>query len=259
MRVVAYPAIDPPISLRSNFCSASYDVLNGRSTLANALIGSTLTVAIHDGTPSYAMTISNDTGLPTGGFYYDLWTKLSEKGKFNIQYVLVKNCMDTKGTKECLKYYLPKVDIYGNNYYSKTTDRLIDRIGFTRELVDASLVLIVLPPTLSGTNDYDIWLFVYPFNIPVWICLGAVVLYNAICHFILECEQAVVDGEEDDDLEEEEEENRNNDIYTMRKNPLMEEEGKKEEGSVHHEKRSLRHYFKEFFYLSVGTFTGGKL
>ena len=111
-------------SNRTNLCPILRGLHLGTVTLDKALAGMTLTAAIHYGTPPFAMTIDNTTGLPTGGFYYLLQQEIAKRGGFTFKYNNVPNCMVTLGTQKCLQYNLPHFDIYVNNWYSDTRYRL---------------------------------------------------------------------------------------------------------------------------------------
>ena len=69
---------------RTNLCPVMAQI-NAGAPLNRALSGSTITAAIHYGTPPFAMVIDNSTGLPTGGFYYQLQQEISRRGGFTFQ------------------------------------------------------------------------------------------------------------------------------------------------------------------------------
>ena len=69
---------------RTNFCPVMAQI-NAGAPLNRALSGATITAAIHYGTPPFAMVIDNSTGLPTGGFYYQLQQEISRRGGFTFQ------------------------------------------------------------------------------------------------------------------------------------------------------------------------------
>jgi hypothetical protein len=138
------------VANRTNFCPVLSQIQAGTVPIAKALAGSTIQAAIHYGTPSFAMNIDNTTGLPTGGFYYLLQQELARRGGFTFTYNNVPNCMVSLGTQKCLQYNLPHFDIYANNWYSDTSARRFVGIGYTQQLVDASVVFVTQRCRVQG-------------------------------------------------------------------------------------------------------------
>ena len=156
---------------RTNLCPILQKINAGTVAVDQALAGMTIQAAIHYGTPPFAMIIDNTTGLPTGGFYYALQQEIARRGKFTFKYNNVPNCMVTLGTQKCLQYNLPHFDIYANNWYSDTSGRRYVGIGYTAELVDASVVFVStnLNPNSGGsktTSNY-LWSILKPFSVQV--------------------------------------------------------------------------------------------
>ena len=156
---------------RTNLCPTLQKINAGTVAVDQALAGTTIQAAIHYGTPPFAMTIDNTTGSPTGGFYYALQQEIARRGKFTFKYNNVPNCMVTLGTQKCLQYNLPHFDIYANNWYSDTSGRRYVGIGYTAELVDASVVFVStdLNPrtTNSWTTSNYLWSILKPFSVQV--------------------------------------------------------------------------------------------
>ena len=158
------------------------DLLRGRiPDLTQALKGQVVTAGIHQGTPAFALTFSTNTStVPNGGLFYTVMREVARRGGFKVQYVLFPNCMTTLGTTTCLKVNLPHVDVYANNYFSDTPARRVAGIGFINELVDASVVLVVLQA--PGRTAYSVWQFLEPFELPVWLGLVGLILLNGVLH-----------------------------------------------------------------------------
>lgn len=182
--MAAAPLAPPsPFSfVRSNFCTTNMQLLRGQvPDLSIALQGHVVTAGVHQGTPGFALTFStNSSTVPNGGFFYTVMQEIARRGGFTVQYVLFPNCMTTLGTTTCLKVNLPHVDVYANNWYSDTPARRTAGIGFMNELVDASVVLVVLQA--PGRAAYDIWQFLVPFEWPVWVGLLGLITINAMLH-----------------------------------------------------------------------------
>ena len=178
-------------SNRTNLCTKLANLFSGTVSLSKALAGTTITAAIHYGTPQFAMVIDNTTGLPTDGFYYHLQQEISIRGGFTFQYMNVPNCMISLGTQKCLQYNLPHFDIYANNWYSDTAGRRFIGIGYTQQLVDASVVFIthgLLPASnnVGATTKNYLWNIFNPFTKIVWVTIICVVIFNTFSNYIFE-------------------------------------------------------------------------
>ena len=177
---------------RTNLCSKLKNLFSGTASLPKALAGTTITAAIHYGTPSFAMIVDNTTGLPTGGFYYHLQQEISTRGGFTFQYMNVPNCMISLGTQKCLQYNLPHFDLYANNWYSDTASRRFIGIGYTQQIVDASVVFVTrgLMPTNNptggvGSKNY-LWNIFKPFTTIVWVLIICVIIFNSCTNYVFE-------------------------------------------------------------------------
>lgn len=129
-------------NFRGNYCSRQAQFLNNTVTLNRALSGRTVSVGINDfhGSNPFFMQVNSSTGFPYSGYNFDIWTQLAELGQFKIQFVQVPHLTTTYDA--LLTQTTPFVDMYGASWYSDTTERRIEGIGFTSTIVDASLVFI---------------------------------------------------------------------------------------------------------------------
>ena len=115
---------------RTNLCPQLNNLMNGTINTANVLRGTTIRIAITYTTPAFNLLVSNLTGQPYGGYYYNVQQQLASRAGFNIQYVLVPPypgppmSYNTWMTK-ILKY----VDLLGDAGYSDTVDRRAAGMG----------------------------------------------------------------------------------------------------------------------------------
>ena len=115
---------------RTNLCPQMNGLINGTVTAANVLRGATIRVAITYTTPSFNLLVSNLTGQPYGGYYYNIQQQLAARAGVNLQYVIVPPypgppmSYNTWMTK-ILKY----VDMLGDSAYSDTVDRRASGFG----------------------------------------------------------------------------------------------------------------------------------
>jgi hypothetical protein len=173
----------PTNRTRTDFCIRSHQVHNGSLPYTKALEGMNVTVAIHLNTPTIMMHVSNVTGKPIGGFMYDLQKMISERGNFTFDYVLVPNLPSSYTTTTWLKKILPHVDMYANNWYSDTSDRRASGIGFTRKVVDASLLLVTYQTITEPSADT--FSYLSPFTNSLWLCIFGVVFFNGFLHWVI--------------------------------------------------------------------------
>ena len=124
---------------RTNLCPQMNSLINGTVTAANVLRGATIKVAITYTSPSFNLLVSNLTGQPYGGYYYNVQQQLASRAGVNLQYVVVPPYPGlpmsyTMWMKKILKY----VDMLGDAAYSDTVDRRASGLGTHQHLILSS-------------------------------------------------------------------------------------------------------------------------
>ena len=170
---------------RTNRCPQMNSLINGTVTAANVLRGATIRIAITYTTPSFNLLVSNLTGQPYGGFYYNVQQQLAARAGVNIQYIVVPPYPGLPMSyntwmMKILKY----VDMLGDAAYSDTVDRRASGIGFTRGVIDQSLVMAT--STLRTNNKVDFFSFLAPFSNNLWGYFAGVIFFNGIVHYFVD-------------------------------------------------------------------------
>ena len=124
-------------------------------------------------------------GFPLSGFDFDLQNAIAQRGGFKFQYVLVDDPGPTESFTHWLTSLVSNADIVATDWYSDTIARRNVGLGFTEELVDASLVLVTTQSTAKGggMDFWSLWNFLYPFAPKLWGTLAALVFVNALLMF----------------------------------------------------------------------------
>ena len=78
-----------PTTNRTNLCQRMGSLLNGTLTAASVLQGLRLRVAITQGVPSFSMMIANSTGMPYGGYMYNVLQQVAARTGATFSYTLV--------------------------------------------------------------------------------------------------------------------------------------------------------------------------
>lgn len=185
LRIITEGAVIPKIDLknsdsnfRGNFCPELFAFLNKSVSLESALKGRVITIGINPPSASNAfyMKVNASSGLPNGGFMYRVQDMLASQGGFTIKYVQVP----TRGTDDFVTFFTkicPRIDFYGPSWYADTVDRRIRRIGFTNNIVDASLYLVT---TQTIKSEYNLWSFTAPFSNELWGLIVVILFFNSI-------------------------------------------------------------------------------
>ena len=126
--------------------------------------------------------MNNSAGHPTAGYIYNVQQAMAQRGGFKFKYILEPSA-GSASYDQWLKNLTGSVDIVASSWYSDTTSRRENGMGFTQPVVDASLVLVSIqvPP-----KSPDLWLFATPFSIGLWLTIMALVAFNAILHYSIE-------------------------------------------------------------------------
>lgn len=181
---------------RTNFCPRALAVLNGSMVLSNGLEGMRVKVAIHENTPAFYMIVNGTIGRPQGGFMLSLQQAIAQRGGFEFQYVLVPSKPPGMSWTIRLNQILPFVDMYGNNFYTDSVDRRSAGIGFTPEIVDASLVLVTAVTSRSSSSNFfgknqdnsieTYFSFLAPFTNRLWMVILAIIVSNGVLHWLID-------------------------------------------------------------------------
>jgi len=127
------------------------------------------------------VNVSGITGYPLSGFDFDLQKAIAKRGGFTFQYVLVDDPSPTESFTHWLSSLVPNVDIVATDWYSDTVTRRNSGLGFTGQVVDASLTLITIQSSSNAQTDY--WSFASPFTPELWGALIALLAVNALIMF----------------------------------------------------------------------------
>jgi hypothetical protein len=183
--VSAYTAPGPTVDIasmnRTNFCTRAEAFLLGYYNLTTALKGMTISVAVQYDISGVYYLLDNETGTVTGGLMYNIQQKMATMGGFTFDYYVVADPNGKSGLpymQEVLQHF----DMLGV-YYTDTSARRSAGIGFTQQIVDASLVLITVEePDVSGS----LWNFLLPFSNNLWICVACIIFFNAVLYYFVE-------------------------------------------------------------------------
>lgn len=185
VNVSAYTAPGPTVNItsatRTNFCSRAEGFILGYYNLSTALAGMTISVAVQYDTSPVYFTFNNQTGTVTGGLLRVIQQEMASIGGFTFEYSLVADPNGKSGTSY-MKEVLQHFDLLGV-YFTDTLARRSAGIGFTQQIVDASLVLVTVEkPDLS----YSLWNFLLPFSNNLWICVLFIIFFNAVLYYVVE-------------------------------------------------------------------------
>lgn len=164
---------------RTNLCARATSVFNGSIPLNRGLENMKITVAVHANTPSFYMSVNATNGIPTGGFMFALEKEIQKRGSFEFEYVLVPNIPTGMSWTTRLNQILPHLDMYANNFYSDTVERRSGGLGFSQQILDASVIFIT-PISQTRQRAEVNFTFVLPFTWKMWACVLAVVLGNGL-------------------------------------------------------------------------------
>ena len=120
-------------------------------------------------------------GNPLSGFDFDLQNAIAKRGGFTFHYVLVDDPGPTESFTHWLSSLVPNVDIVATDWYSDTITRRNVGLGFTQEIVDASLILVTTQSSVDPQLNY--WSFATPFAPELWGALIAVLIVQALVMF----------------------------------------------------------------------------
>ena len=186
---------DANVSQRTNVCGRQKLLYQDNITIARALDGLNLTVAITKYTEPYEdafFNLDEDGYIPeeNPGLFVIVLDELARRAGFHwrdsfvaIDAVDMSNENRNRSQSELLEWQVNNFDISVDNW-SKTVSRLRRGIAFPEGWYDSSLVLI--ERTDPNSEDVDMWSFLTPFQFSVWIMIGVAIVATGLMYWMLE-------------------------------------------------------------------------
>lgn len=135
----------------------------------------------YPGDPFYMNLTS--AGVPVGGLMLALQKEIARRGQFTFKYLLLPSQPADMSFTTYIQEVVPHVDVFGDNWYSDTSQRRILGQGFFRRVRDASLQLIapnaIEPPPFQG-----IWTLFAPFSWGLWGIIFMIVVVTGLIHYL---------------------------------------------------------------------------
>ena len=171
---------------KSRLCSLFTPLINGTTTPLTLLKGRNLSIAVdYDSDPWLVLFNSTlPTRKPMGGLFYQLLQVVAKRGGFNIHYVVAPSVTTYPSVTNYLLGVLPYVDMNVEKAFIATAQRRTQGIGFSVQILDASICLIGQKKIESTTEDT--WKFFTPWHYSVWGVVFAVCLSYSLFHYLIE-------------------------------------------------------------------------
>lgn len=200
-----YPLYDTPkfdyaTSHRTNVCSRSKLLLNDTITnVKDALRGLELSVILTDyrGTGDEALfSLDSDGKIPEAdpGLFVVLLDELSQRAGFTWRnsfgmYKPLNSSTDGNQTwTDILVWATDTYDI-SVEYWSKLASRLNLGVSFPEGWYDSSIILVERVQRRSSSSQkssFDLWSFLRPFDLYVWLLIAASVILTGLLYWFLE-------------------------------------------------------------------------
>ena len=186
---------DESINERTDVCGRQKMLYQDNTTIARALDGLNLTVAITKYTQPYEDSFFNldeDGYIPeeNPGLFVIILDELARRAGFNWRdsFVAIDAVDMTKENQnrtmsELLAWQVQSFDMSVDNW-SKTVSRLRRGIAFPEGWYDSSLILI--ERTDPNREDVNMWSFLTPFQLGVWIMIGVAIVVTGLMYWMLE-------------------------------------------------------------------------
>ena len=205
-----YPLYDTPkfnyaTSHRTNVCSRSKLLLNDTITdVREALRGLELSVVFVDnkGTSDEALLdmfqLDSEGKIPENnpGLFAILMDELASRGGFTWRnsfgtHKPLNSSTDGNQTTwtDILQWATDTYDISAS-YWSRSAERLSLGVSFPEGFYDSSIILVErVPPRRSSSkhkSSFDLWSFLRPFDMYVWLMIGASIIVTGLLYWFLE-------------------------------------------------------------------------
>ena len=171
---------------KTRLCSLFTPLINGTSTPLTLLKGKNLTIAVNFDSDPWIVLFNSTlpTRKPMGGLFYQLLQVIATRGGFSVHYVIAPTTTTYSAMSNYLLGVLPYVDLNIANAFIPTAQRRTQSIGFSVQILDASMCLI--GKKKIEKSDETPWSFFTPWNFSVWGVVFAVCLSYSLFHYIIE-------------------------------------------------------------------------
>jgi hypothetical protein len=193
---VSVNKFDLNVSYRTNLCERQLMIWNGTMELPNVLSGLKLSVAITNyqtGKETYFFSLTNDNRIDekNPGLFAILLDELASRAGFEWRNSFIAHPpLDpmTDGNKtwtDILTWAVTTFDI-SMERWSHTLERLAIPVSFPLGWYDNSIVLGEIVQSSQSKRVVDLWSFLDPFHLTLWLGATLAVVITGIVYWILE-------------------------------------------------------------------------